>query len=174
MAAGILEKLPRGFGIPLLLVQHIAPGFVAGLAEWLDAQTPLTVKLAEPGELVRPGTVYVAPDHGQMGVSQDERIRLTNGEAAEDGFSPSASYLFRSVAEAYQRSAMGVLLTGMGRDGAAGLLRLREVGGVTVAQDRDSSVIFGMPGEAVRLGAAEYVLSPDEIAVLIGSLVPQR
>jgi len=174
VAAGILEKLPRGFGIPLLLVQHIAPGFVAGLAEWLDAQTPLTVKLAEPGELVRPGTVYVAPDHGQMGVSQDERIRLTNGEAAEDGFSPSASYLFRSVAEAYQRSAMGVLLTGMGRDGAAGLLRLREVGGVTVAQDRDSSVIFGMPGEAVRLGAAEYVLSPDEIAVLIGSLVPQR
>ncbi len=107
-------------------------------------------------------------------LSQDERIRLTNGEAAEDGFSPSASYLFRSVAEAYQRSAMGVLLTGMGRDGAAGLLRLREVGGLTVAQDRDSSVIFGMPGEAVRLGAAEYVLSPDEIAVLIGSLVPQR
>jgi two-component system chemotaxis response regulator CheB len=174
VTAEILEKLPRGFEIPLLLVQHIAPGFVGGLAEWLNGQTPLTVKLAEPGEPVRPGTVYLAPDQRQMGVSRDERIRLTNGEAAEDGFSPSASYLFRSVAEAYQRSAAGILLTGMGRDGAAGLLRLREVGGLTVAQDKESSVIFGMPAEAVRLGAAEYILSPDEIAVLINSLASQR
>ena len=172
--AEILEKLPRGFETPLLLVQHIAPGFVKGLADWLGGQTSLTVKLAEPGEPVRPGTVYVAPDKCQMGVSKDERIRLTNGEAAVDGFSPSASYLFRSVAETYQRSAMGVLLTGMGRDGAAGLLRLREVGGLTVAQDKESSVIFGMPGEAVRLGAAELVLSPEEIAVLIGHLASPR
>lgn len=170
VTAEILEKLPRGFEIPLLLVQHIAPGFVGGLADWLGGQTALTVKLAEPGEPVRPGTVYLAPDKYQMGVSRDERIRLTVGEAAEDGFSPSASYLFRSVAEAYQRSAMGVLLTGMGRDGASGLLRLREVGGLTVAQDKESSVIFGMPGEAVRLGAAELVLSPEEIAALIGNL----
>lgn len=174
VTAELLEKLPRGFEIPLLLVQHIAPGFVRGLAEWLNGQTPLTVKVAEPGEPVRPGTMYLAPDKCQMGVSKDERIRLTTGEAAEDGFSPSASYLFRSVADAYQRSAMGVLLTGMGRDGAAGLLRLREVGGLTVAQDKESSVIFGMPGEAVRLGAAEYVLAPAEIAVLIGSLAAQR
>lgn len=174
VTAEILEKLPRGFDIPLLLVQHIAPGFVGGLADWLNGQTPLTAKLAEPGEPVRPGTVYVAPDKCQMGVSQDERIRLTNGEAAEDGFSPSASYLFRSVAEAYLRSAAGILLTGMGRDGAAGLLRLRQLGGLTVAQDKESSVIFGMPAEAVRLGAAEYVLSPDEIAVLINSLASQR
>lgn len=174
VTAEILEKLPRGCEIPLLLVQHIAPGFVTGLADWLGGQTPLTVKLAEPGEPVRPGTVYLAPDKCQMGVSRDERIRLTNGEAAEDGFSPSASYLFRSVAETYQRSAMGVLLTGMGRDGAAGLLRLREVGGLTVAQDKESSVIFGMPGEAVRLGAAELVLSPEEIAALIGRLTSAR
>ncbi len=174
VTAEILEKLPRGFEIPLLLVQHIASGFVRGLADWLNGQTSLTVKLAEPGEPMRPGTVYVAPDKCQMGVSKDERILLTNGEAAEDGFSPSASYLFRSVAEAYQRSAAGILLTGMGRDGAAGLLRLRELGGLTVAQDKESSVIFGMPAEAVRLGAAEYILSPDEIAVLINSLASQR
>ncbi len=172
--AEILEKLPRDFKIPLLLVQHIAPGFVGGLAEWLNGQTMLTVKLAEAGEPVRPGTVYLAPDQSQMGVSRDGRIHLTNGKAAEDGFSPSASYLFRSVAEAYQGSAAGILLTGMGRDGAAGLLRLRQLGGLTVAQDKESSVIFGMPAEAVRLGAAEYVLSPDEIAVLINSLAAQR
>jgi len=168
--AEILGRLPGDLAVPILIVQHIAPGFTEGLAEWLDQTTPLAVKLAETGESVRSGTVYLARDGFQTGIKKDGRIRLTK-EPMEDGFCPSASYLFQSVAEAYGRSAIGILLTGMGRDGAAGLKRLREVGGVTVAQDEESSVIFGMPGEAVRLGAAEHVLSPEEISVMIRSLV---
>jgi len=170
--AEILAGLPANFGAPILIVQHIAPGFTEGLAQWLGQGTRLGVKLPEPGEAVRPGTVYLAPNGWQMGIRRDGRIRLTK-EAAENGFCPSASHLFQSVAEAYGRSAMGILLTGMGRDGAAGLRRLREAGGVTVAQDEETSVIFGMPGEAIRLGAAEYVLAPAQIAAAIRSMVTQ-
>lgn len=108
-----------------------------------------------------------------MGITQDGRIRLMK-EPAEDHFCPSASYLFQSVAESYGRFAIGILLTGMGRDGAAGLKRLRDAGGMTIAQDEESSVVFGMPGEAIRLGAAEYVLSPEQIVGMIRSSVTPR
>lgn len=168
--ADILARLPCDLGAPILVVQHIAPGFTVGFAEWLAQGTRLAVKLAEPGEATRPGTVYLAPEGSQTGITKDGRIRLTR-ESAEDGFCPSASYLFQSVAEAYGRFAIGILLTGMGRDGAAGLKRLREVGGVTIAQDEESCVIFGMPQEAIRQGAVEYVLSPEQIVGAIRSLV---
>lgn len=167
--AQILSMLPGDLAAPILVVQHITPGFTPGLAAWLDQGTRLTVKLAEPGESVSPSTVYIAPDGSQMGITKAGRIRLTKG-VAEQGFCPSASYVFQSVAEAYGRSAMGILLTGMGRDGAQGLLQLREARGVTIAQDEETSVVFGMPGEAIRLGAAEHVLSPPQIAAMIGSL----
>lgn len=167
--AEILRELSGDLGVPILVVQHIAPGFTMGLADWLGQVTRLKVKVAEAGEATRPGTVYLAPNGFQMGIAMEGRIRLTK-ELAADGFSPSASYLFQSVAEAYGRSAVGILLTGMGRDGATGLQRLREAGGVTIAQDKESSVIFGMPGEAIRLGAAMYVLSPEQIAGTIRSI----
>jgi two-component system chemotaxis response regulator CheB len=166
----ILGRLPRELGAPILIVQHIAPGFTGGFAEWLAQGTRLVVKLAEPGEATRPGTVYLAPEGFQTGITKEGRIRLTR-ESAEEGFCPSASYLFQSVAEAYGRSAIGILMTGMGRDGAAGLKRLREAGGVTIAQDEESCVIFGMPQEAIRQGAVEHVLSPEQIVGAIRSLV---
>lgn len=166
----LLTGLPADLAAPLLVVQHIAPGFIPGMAEWLSQGTRLTVKLAEPAESVRPGTVYLAPDGLQMGIAKDGRIRLMK-ELVEEGFCPSASYLLQSVAESYGRSAIGILLTGMGRDGAAGLKRLREAGGVTIVQNEESSVVFGMPAEAIRLGAAEYVLSPEQIVGTIRSLV---
>ena len=172
VVADILARLPRDLAAPILIVQHIAPGFTEGFAEWLAQGTRLAVKLAEPGEATRPGTVYLAPEGSQTGITKDGRLRLTT-EPAEDGFCPSASYLFQSVAEAYGRSAIGILLTGMGRDGAAGLKWLREAGGVTIAQDEETSVIFGMPGEAIRLGAAEHVLSPEQIVGTILALVRQ-
>ena len=150
-------------------MQHIASGFTPGLVEWLSQTTPLLVKVAEPGEPVRPGTVYFAPPDAQMGISTDGRIRLAQ-EPAEDGFCPSASYLFQSVAQSYGGAAVGVLLTGMGRDGATGLLQLRAAGGTTMAQDEETSVIFGMPGEAVRLGAVDHVLAPERIAEMIRNL----
>jgi two-component system chemotaxis response regulator CheB len=171
--AEILGRLPGDIGVPILVVQHITPGFTVGLAEWLTQATGLSVRLAQPGDLVRRGTVYLAPDRSQMGITQEGRIHLTE-EVVEGGLCPSASYLFQSVAEAYGRSAIGILLTGMGRDGAEGLRRLREAGGLTVAQDEETSIIFGMPGEAIRQGAAEYVLSPDQIAELIRSLAAPK
>jgi two-component system chemotaxis response regulator CheB len=170
--AEILADLPARLAAPILIVQHIAPGFTEGLVEWLDQGTPLSVRLAGEGEAVQPGVVYVSRDDFQLGIARDGRIRLTR-DAAEDGFRPSASHLFRTVAESYGRSAIGILLTGMGRDGAAGLKRLREAGGLTIAQDEASSVIFGMPAEAIRLGAAEYVLAPRQIAGMIRALVKQ-
>lgn len=167
----ILAQLRRDLAVPVLLVQHIARGFVEGLAEWLGLQTELRVKLAVAGEPVTSGTVYIAPDGHHMAITTHGRIQLA-AELSGDGFCPSASRLFDSVAEAYGPAAMGVLLTGMGRDGAEGLLRLRQAGGVTIAQDEPSSVIFGMPGEAIRLGAAAYVLAPEDIARAIRSVVP--
>ena len=164
--AEILGGLSDETCAPILIVQHIAPGFTVGLVGWLGGETRLPVSLAENGQAVRPASVYVAPDGVQMGVGADGRLRLEPGGPA-DPFCPSASHLFESVADAYGASAMGVLLTGMGRDGAAGLARLRAAGGVTVAQDEASSVVFGMPAEAARLGAAEHVLPPKDIARLI-------
>jgi two-component system chemotaxis response regulator CheB len=169
VVAEILSALPRDLSCPILVVQHIAPGFAAGLADWLGRSTALAVKLAEPDEPAVSGTVYLAPDDVQMGISATGRVRLTD-DGATEGFRPSASHLLRSVARSYGAAAIGVLLTGMGRDGAAGLLELRERGGVTIAQDKESSVVFGMPMEAIRLGAAEHVLSPGRIAETILAL----
>ncbi len=170
VVAEILRQLPRDLAAPVLLVQHIAPGFMEGLVEWLARETPLTVKLAAAGEVVASGTVYIAPDAFQMGITTGGQIQLVRGLTG-NGFCPSASHLFESVAEAYGPTAIGVLLTGMGRDGADGLLRLRQAGGVTMAQDERSSAIFGMPAEAIRLGAAASVLAPEDIAQAIHSLV---
>lgn len=168
--AEILAGLPAELPCPVLVVQHIANGFAVGLAEWLGRATALTVTLGQARTAARPGVVYVAPDGAQMGIGPDGRITLTDDVAA-DGFRPSASYLLRSVARAYGASAVGVLLTGMGRDGAAGLLELRKAGGVTIAQDKESSVVFGMPMEAIRLGAAEHVLPPSRICETIRTLM---
>ncbi|MGA2393824.1 MAG: chemotaxis protein CheB [Candidatus Lustribacter sp.] len=149
-----------------LIVQHMSEGFIAGFAAWLTARTGITVTVAEDGARTEAGHGYIAPDGLQMGIRPDGRIVLASDEDAE-GFRPSGNYLLRSVARSFGADAMGILLTGMGRDGAAGLLDLQRAGGVTAAQNEESSVVFGMPGEAVRLGAAMHVLAPDEIARLI-------
>ena len=167
--AEILAGVGADVSCPILVVQHISAGFSAGLAEWLDRATPLKVKLAEPGEVAGAGCVYVAPDHLHMGIREGGTIELSR-DAESDGFRPSVTHLMRSVARSYGRDALGVVLTGMGRDGASGLLELRRAGGLTIAQDEESSAVFGMPMEAVRLGAAEKVLPPGRIARTIRSL----
>ena len=172
--AKILGKLPPDPEAPILVVQHIAPGFTPGMVEWLNHGTSrLPVRLGENGLMACPGTVYIAPEQAQMGIGGDGRIRLTR-EAADGEFCPSVSHLFETVAETYGRSGMGVLLTGMGRDGADGLKKIRDAGGITIAQDEQTSVIFGMPREAIRLGAAEFVLALDHIPQAILSLTSRR
>jgi two-component system chemotaxis response regulator CheB len=165
----ILAGLPEDFPVPILIVQHIAAGFTVGLVEWLAHSSKLPVHLPTHGQLILSGHAYVAPDGLQMAITADGRIHLTSDEP-ENGLRPSVSYLFRSVAKAYGPSAVGVLLTGMGKDGAGELKLMKEQGALTIAQDQDSSVVHGMPGEAIRLGGASYVLSPEKIHLTLARL----
>lgn len=171
-APGVIAEILTGLAAPgtppVLIVQHITDGFVEGFAGWLNVRTGMTVTVAQDGQHAQPGCAYIAPDGLQMGIAANGRIVLT-ADADDDGFRPSGTFLLRSVARAFGAGAIGVVLTGMGRDGSAGLLDLRRAGGVTIAQDEQSSVVFGMPREAIRLGAAEHVLSPAEIVAYIGS-----
>lgn len=166
----ILSKLPATYPAPILLVQHITPGFTAGFVDWLDRSCALRVRIAANGERAIPGTVYVAPDGLQMKIDRSCAIAAV-GDVPENGLRPSVSYLFRSVAGAFGNQAVGVLLTGMGRDGAAELKLMREQGAVTIAQDKESCIVYGMPGEAVKLDAAGHSLPPEGITDMLLKLV---
>ena len=166
----ILSGLPKDFPLPVLIVQHIATGFTQGFVEWLGQSSNLPVQLPVHGQQVVPGRVYVAPDGFHMTVGINGRISL-NTDEPENGLRPSVSYLFRSVAKAYGQSAIGVLLTGMGKDGALELKLMKEQGAVTIAQDKETSVVHGMPGEAIRLGGATHILPPEKISIMLTSLV---
>ncbi len=159
----ILAGLPEVFPAPLLIVQHITPGFLQGLVDWLSQTTKLRLHIAAHGELPLPGHVYFAPDGLHLGVDRGGRIELSADES-ENGMRPSISYLFRSVAQVLGRQAVGVLLSGMGRDGAQELKLLKEAGAVTIVQDKESAAVYGMAGEAIRLNAVSHVLSPSAIA----------
>ncbi len=165
----ILAALPQDFPVPVLIVQHMAAGFTQGFVQWLAQTSSLPVHLAAHDEYIRPGHAYVAPDEFQMRVSWGGRIVLTKDEP-ENGLRPSVSYLLRSVALVYGRDAVAGLLTGMGRDGAEELKLLKEKGATTFAQDKESSVIYGMPGAAIKLDAATFVLPVEKIAAMLASL----
>ena len=165
----ILSNLPKELPVPVLIVQHIAKGFVYGFRDWLSGFSHLRVNIATNGELLQPGNVYIAPDDLQMGIMSGLRITLDK-LPPENSLCPSVDYLFRSVAEVMGANAIGILLTGMGKDGAKELKNMKDKGAVTIAQDEASCVIFGMPGEAVRIGAANQVLSPVSIAGVLSSL----
>jgi two-component system, chemotaxis family, protein-glutamate methylesterase/glutaminase len=165
----ILSKLPKEFHIPIIIVQHIAQGFTEGFAVWLADSSGFPVSVAADGELMQPGHAYVAPYGFQAMVDGHGRIVLQNS-GPENGHLPSVSCLFRSVAAAYGPDAVGILLTGMGKDGAAELGLMKEKGAITIAQNKESSVVHGMPGEAIELGAASYVLSPYKIAAVLTNL----
>lgn len=158
--AGVLSELGRDFPSPILLVLHISPLFAPALVEWLTTQSPLPVRLARDGErLPRSGVVLVAPPDRHL-VLRGEHLGLLDSPERHS-CRPSVDVLFESLAG--RPNTVACLMTGMGRDGADGLLRIRQLGGQTIAQDEASSVVFGMPREAIRLGAAERVLSLDEI-----------
>lgn len=169
----ILSGLPKDFCVPVLIVQHIASGFVQGLVEWLTQTSGLPVHVAIHGERLLPGRAYVAPDGLHLGVDGNGGIALSTGEP-ENGPRPAVSHLFRSVSRIYGAQAIGVLLTGMGKDGAEELKKMKEQGASTIAQDQESSVVHGMPGEAIRLEAATYVLPPESIGPVLASLVNRR
>jgi two-component system chemotaxis response regulator CheB len=163
----ILAVLPANFSAPILIVQHIAKGFVDGLAKWLGTDSRLRVAVATNGETPVPGSVYVAPDgfHLEVRRTRADQLRIALTSTPPVGtFRPSASRLFSSVATAVQDRALAVILTGMGDDGVSGLLEVRRNQGIILAQDEASSVIYGMPREAVRSGVVDEVVPIQSLA----------
>ncbi|ADO68674.1 chemotaxis-specific protein-glutamate methyltransferase CheB [Stigmatella aurantiaca] len=159
----IFSELPADFPLPILVVQHIALGFAEGMARWLDSVTALRVKVAEDGEPLKPGTVYVAADDRHLGVTTDGRVQVSNA-APVGGFRASGTFLFRATARAYGAASVALILTGMGQDGLDGLRELRQSGARVLAQDEATSIVFGMPGVVVAAGLADAVLPLDAIA----------
>ena len=161
--AQILPALPANFPCPVVIAQHIADGFAGGMAAWLSSLCKLPVRLATDGEAPAPGVIYISPSEQHLSVGPSRRFALLD-RAPGDIFHPCCDVLLASVAEVFGRQAIGVILTGMSRDGAMGLSRIREHGGVTVAQDEATSVIYGMNRVAIEAGAAQHVLPVEAIA----------
>jgi two-component system, chemotaxis family, protein-glutamate methylesterase/glutaminase len=168
----ILASLPRGLGAAIFVVQHIAEGFSLGMAEWLGAACPLPVALAAEAQQIRPCQVVVVPDKRDMLVTRDGRIHLSDSPLLIQR--PSIDIVMQAVAEVYGQRSLGVLLTGMGRDGAYGMQSIRRRGGYTIAQDEASCAIYGMPRAAIQLGAVSEVLPPPQIAARLVELVERH
>lgn len=162
----IFSKLNENVKVPILVVQHITPGFINGLVDWLRQDTKLPIHIASNGQSVLPGNIYFAPDDYHMEITYNGTISLNKKEKI-NGLRPTVSNLFNSIANAYGKNSIGILLSGMGKDGVEEMKILKEKGAVTVAQEKDSCVIYGMPGEAVKINAATYSLSLEKIAELI-------
>lgn len=162
----LLARLPGDLPVPVVVVQHIADGFVAGFARWLDGATPLEVVLAADGDPLLAGRIYVAPEDRHLRTSADGKATLGD-DAPIGGFRPAATALFESLGATYGARAAGVILTGLGEDGLAGLISLRGAGGTVLAQDESSSVVFGMPGVVVAAGIAHTVGPVPELAARI-------
>jgi two-component system, chemotaxis family, protein-glutamate methylesterase/glutaminase len=163
----VVGRLPADYGIPILVVQHMTPGFISGLVTWMDRELALPVGLASDGQQLAPG-VWIAPDGAHLRLEATGRLRLDSDTAAGN-HRPSGDVLLRSLARAAGAGAVAVVLTGMGRDGAEGLAAVAGGGGQTFAQDEHSSGVYGMPRAAAELGA-QTVLAPaaigDELAAL--------
>jgi two-component system chemotaxis response regulator CheB len=166
----LLSDLPSTVAAPILVVQHIAHGFLPGLVDWLNSVSRLPVKIAEDGELLSEGRVFVAPDGHHLRVSSRNLISLSAG-APYGGHRPSASVLFESAARVYGAESLAVILTGMGSDGIDGLVAVHRAGGHVIAQDEQSSVVFGMPGAAIHAGVAHEVLPLTQIATRLGEVL---
>lgn len=168
----ILSRIGPAFDAPILVVQHMTPGFLGGFVRWLDQVSGIRVKLAEDGEPLEPGTAYVAPDGGHLGL-RDARTAEVGSGPPRGGFRPSGTHLFESVARVAGRGSVGVALTGMGDDGVEGLRALRAAGGRVLVQDEASSVVFGIPRAAIGEGLAREVLPLARIAGRLTELFAQ-
>jgi two-component system chemotaxis response regulator CheB len=166
----LLAALPGDFAAPILVVQHITPGFTPGLADWLNSTSDLQVKVARQGDLLTPHTVYLAPDKRHLGVADRNAIALSSAPPIR-GFRPSGTFLFESVAQAFGAGMVALILTGMGEDGVEGLRAVRQAGGRRIAQDEKSCVVFGMPGAAISAGLVDEVLPVENIAARLLELV---
>ncbi|MGF1524117.1 MAG: chemotaxis-specific protein-glutamate methyltransferase CheB [Leptolyngbyaceae cyanobacterium] len=166
----LLGSLPRTFPLPILCVQHISSGFLEGLISWLAMTCQLRIQIAPMGERPKPGTIYFPPERQHLLIDNQGQF-VHSQDPPVDGHCPSVTKTFTSLAEFYGRRTLGILLTGMGRDGADGMKAIVEAGGLTIAQDEATSVVFGMPKEAISLGAARHILPIQKIAPTLLKIV---
>lgn len=159
----ILSLLPSSLPVPVLIVQHIDSNFAEGYCEWLGSTSKLPVHIAVDGEAMVPGHVYLPPGDHHLGLQKQGLVSVSKAPP-ERGLRPAVSFLLRDVMSVYGKNAMAIILSGMGIDGAAELKKLRDLGAYTFAQDANTSLVHGMPGEAIKLGGALRILPPDEIA----------
>ncbi|HEY9670885.1 MAG TPA: chemotaxis-specific protein-glutamate methyltransferase CheB [Waterburya sp.] len=169
----LLAQLPSNFPIPVICIQHICFGFLQGFIDWLATSCRLPIQIAKPGEIPKSGTIYFPPEQQHLELDNQGRFTCSNSPPF-DGHRPSVTVTFQSVAKFYGKATVGVLLTGMGRDGAEGMQCIAQAGGLTIAQDETTSVIFGMPKEAIDLGAAKLILPIHAIAPKLLELVPKQ
>ncbi len=165
----ILSNLSDKVKVPIVIVQHIDQHFIDGFISWLDSHSAFPVKVAEEGELLLPGAVYVAPGGKHLTISKGGVVTLLN-DLKPNGHIPSIDALFDSINKTYKNESIGILLSGMGRDGADGLKKLNDSGSFTIVQNEESSLVYGMPSEAVKLGAVCRVMTPEEITNEINNL----
>lgn len=165
----IIPFIPENLPIPIVIVQHMPEGFTKEFAKSLNAISKLNVKEAEDGEPILAGTVYIAPGDAHVKIHPGMRIRLDRGEPV-NGHRPSADVLFESAARVTAAATVGIIMTGMGRDGALKLGDIYNSGGFTIAQNKESCVIFGMPGTAVEYGYTDVVYSPEKILEYLKNL----
>lgn len=159
----ILQRLPEDFPCGIVIVQHITSGFLSGLVDWLAKECNIQVKIGEDSEEIRPGVAYIAPDSFHMRVKEGGKISLSD-EPANNGHRPSGDVLLESVAKTYGKGGVAAILTGMGRDGAMGMKAIKQSQGITVAQNEESCVVFGMPNAAIEMKVIDKVLPLERIA----------
>lgn len=159
----ILSHLPDKFPLPIVIAQHISDGFVNGMIGWLSTLSRVELKVATHGMYLKPGTAYFCPSENHMKIDRAKKIIFAERHA-KDMYRPSCDVLLSSVAESFGRKTIGVILTGMGNDGVAGITKIREAGGWTIAQDENTSVVFGMPRLAIESGGIDTVLPLEAIA----------
>ncbi len=168
-----LSRLPQDFAAPVIVLQHVHPSHRSLLAEILSKRTCLPVHQAREGETVRPGFVYIAPPDRHLLVNRNHTLALSSGKQV-NFLRPSADLLFESAAQSYGEGVIAVVLTGTGRDGAAGVRSIKKMEGTVIAQDEKTSEFFGMPAAAIRGGDVDYVLPLDDIAGMVQKLVSEK
>jgi len=167
--AAVLRDLPADYPLPILVVQHVSPGFTSGLTEWLGSVVKMQVDVATHGDRFKPGTIIFAPDNYHLQVSLRGEVELSHSPAYK-GLRPSANPLFESLAKHYGKKSLGIVLTGMGDDGVNGLELLHNAGGLTIAQEKNSCVVYGMPKEAVDRNAIDLQMNLEELALFLRQL----
>lgn len=168
----IIRSLPENLSFPIFIVQHMPKGFTTSFSKRLDKESNATVVEAEEGMAIKGGIVYVAPGGYHM-LIENNRIKLNEADKIH-GVRPAVDYLFETAAAAYGSNLASFILTGMGQDGASGLAEIKKAGGFTVAQNRETSIVYGMPGNAVQKGVIDEIASLNEISELINWMIRMR